>query len=40
MRLLAWRASESLSLDAEEYFHPVELMVMNEIILIVVLHTF
>ena len=36
MRLLTWRASQSLSLDVKEYFHPVELMVMNEIKLIVV----
>ena len=31
VRLLTWRASQSLSLDVKEYFHPVELMVMNEI---------
>ena len=28
LRLLAWRASQSLSLDVKEYLHPVELMVM------------
>ena len=31
VRLLTWRASQYLSLDVKEYFHPVELMVMNEI---------
>ena len=36
VRLLTWRASQYLSLDVKEYFHPVELMVMNEIKLIVV----
>ena len=36
VRLLTWRASQSLSLDVKEYFHPVELMVVNEIKLIVV----
>ena len=36
VRLLTWRASQSLSLDVKEYFHPVELMVMNEMKLIVV----
>ena len=36
MRLLTWRASQSLSLDVGEYFRPVELMVMNEIKLFVV----
>ena len=36
VRLLTWRASQYLSLDVKEYFHPVELMVMDEIKLIVV----
>ena len=36
MRLLTGMASQSLSLDVKEYFHPAELMVMNEIKLIVV----
>ena len=36
VQLLTWRASQYLSLDVKEYFHPVELMVMNEIKLIVV----
>ena len=36
VRLLTWRASQSLSLDVKEYFHQVELMVINEIKLIVV----
>ena len=36
VRLPTWRASQSLSLDVKEYFHSVELMVVNEIKLIVV----
>ena len=36
MQPQTWRASQSLSLDVKEYFHPVELMVMNEMKLIVV----
>ena len=36
VRLLTWRASQSLSLDVKKYFYPVKLMVMNEIKLIVV----
>ena len=36
MQPLTRRASQSLSVDVKEYFHPVELMVVNEIKLIVV----